>query len=86
MKKQTEKPPKGAPNVFWFRVQLFQYKKANKETHDLEARQLVQDIYRKSFVKNVQMVSDVGLINLIGAGIQEAFNDAANDAERSADA
>jgi len=86
VKKQTEKPPKGAPNTFWFRVQLFQYKKANKETHDLEARQLVQDIYRKSFVKNVQMVSDVGLINLIGAGIQEAFNDAADDAEGSAEA
>jgi hypothetical protein len=86
VKKQKEKTPKGAPNTFWFRVQLFQYKKANKETHDLEARQLVQDIYRKSFVKNVQMVSDVGLINLIGAGIQEAFNDAADDAEGSAEA
>ena len=86
MKNQKEKAPKGAPNTFWFRVQMFQYKKANKETHDLEARQLVQDIYRKSFVKNVQMVTDVGLINLIGAGIQEAFKDAADGEEGGADA
>ena len=86
MKNQKEKKPKGTPNTFWFRVQMFQYKKANKETHELEARQLVQDIYRKSFVKDVQMVSDVGLINLIGAGIQEAFKDTAADAEGSAEA
>ena len=81
-----DEEPKGAPNTFWFRVQMFQYKKANKETHDLEARQLVQDIYRKSFVKNVQMVSDVGLINLIGAGIQEAFTDAAEGGEEGGEA
>lgn len=69
------------PNTFWFRVQMFQYKKANKETHEFEARQLMQDIYRKSFVKDVQMVSDVGLINLIGAGIQEAFKNADDEAD-----
>ena len=86
MKKQTEKPPKGAPNVFWFRVQLFQYKKQNRETHEREARQILQETYRKSFVKDVQMVSDVGLINLIGAGIQEAFTDAAEGGEEGGEA
>lgn len=86
MKKQTKKTPKGAPNTFWFRVQMFQYKKANKQTHELEARQLLQDVYRYSFVKNVQMVSDVGLINLIGAGIQEAFKDAAEGCEEGGEA
>lgn len=86
VKNQKEKAPKGAPNTFWFRVQMYQYKTANKETHEQEARQLLQDVYRYSFVKDVQMVSDVGLINLIGAGIQEAFTDAAADAEGSAEA
>ena len=86
MKNQKEKAPKGTPNTFWFRVQMFQYKTKNKETHELEARQLLQEIYRYSFVKNVQMVSDVGLINLIGAGIRDAFTDAAADAEGSAEA
>lgn len=83
-----DEEPKGVPNTFWFRVQMYQYKTANKETHEREARQLLQEIYRYSFVKDVQMVSDVGLINLIGAGIQEAFKNADDetDAEGSAEA
>ncbi len=81
-----DEEPKGAPNTFWFRVQMYQYKTVNKETHEQEARQLLQEIYRYSFVKDVQMVSDVGLINLIGAGIQEAFKDTADGEEGGAEA
>ena len=45
-----------------------------------------ENLYCIDSVVDVQTFTDEGLINLIGAGIRDAFTDAADDAEGSAEA
>lgn len=45
-----------------------------------------ETLYCIDSVVDVQTFTDEGLINLIGAGIRDAFTDAADDAEGSAEA
>ena len=84
MEKTEKKTVKGKARVFWLRLELEKTVKASSREH--EARKILQDVYLKPCVKDVQMVSDVGLINLIGAGIQEAFTDAAEGGEEGGEA
>ncbi len=51
------------------------------EANEKDARRVLMDAAREPGVQDVQMVTDVGLINLIGAGIREAFTDAAAEAD-----
>ena len=79
MEKTEKKTVKGKARVFWLRLEL--EKTENQEMAELEARTILRDVYRKPSVKDVQMVSDVGLINLIATGIHEAFTDAEGAAD-----
>ena len=71
-------------DVFWIRMEL--HNTRTKQGREAEAGRILQDVYRCSIVKDAQMVTDEGLINLIGAGIRDAFTDAAADEEGSAEA
>lgn len=79
MEKTEKKTVKGKARVFWLRLEL--EKTVKPSSRECEARKIMQDVYLKPSVKDVQMVSDVGLINLIATGIHEAFIDAEGAAD-----
>jgi len=79
MTREIETPNSGDPRVFWIRMEMSDAK--TPEANEKDARRVLMDAAREPGVQNVQMVTDVGLINLIGAGIREAFTDAAAEDE-----
>jgi hypothetical protein len=83
MTRENETPNSGDPRVFWIRMKMSDAK--TPEANEKDARRVLMDAAREPSVQDVQMVTDVGLINLIGAGIHDAFTDAAADADHWGD-
>ena len=83
-KTEKKKKTNGKPGVYWIRLEM-----RNKESARSMAQQthnITEDLKRHIGVKDAQLITDVGLINLIGAGIQEAFTDAAEGGEEGGEA
>lgn len=59
------------PTVYWIRVKV--YRAANRKKRNADANDILQAVYRHPCTESCEMVTDEGLLNLIGAGIREAF-------------
>jgi len=74
MTREIETPNGGDPRVFWIRLEMSDAK--TPQANEADALRVVMNAALAPGVQTANMVTDVGLINLIGAGIHEAFTGA----------
>ena len=81
---KKRKKTNGKPGVYWIRLEM-----RNKDSARSMAQQthnITEDLKRHIGVKDAYLITDEGLINLIGAGIQDAFTSAAESDEEGGEA